>query len=270
MPLKMNNLSNIIFGTWGLSEWKKYSEKYCSRLCNLAYDIGINSFDTAHVYGNGKSEKFLSALPKECFIATKIPSKNRSGNIEMAYELDWVKKCINLSMKRLKRDSLDLVQIHNWNYEWGTDNKLFDLMRNLKEEEIVKSWGVSLPFKPSDSNEAIFNEPLVDYFQIHYNLLQQQNRDLIRFLRQKNKKVILRSVLLHGFLLGSINPPFQKKYSENIKELAAKRNILFENSQNAKRLDYCIMDAFSKEADSIALGITKKSHLDEIKKFLIF
>ena len=110
----MDNLSRITFGTWGLSEWENRSQDYCKELCDLAYRKGIKSFDTALVQGSGKAEHFLSSLPKDCFIATKIPAKDKSKEIREAYDSSWIKSCVEQSRKRLKRDSLDLVQLHNW------------------------------------------------------------------------------------------------------------------------------------------------------------
>ena len=264
----MDKFSKITFGTWGLSEWNNYSKKYCSHLCNMAYTKGIISFDTAPVYGNGKAEETLSTLSNDCFIATKIPSKDRSKKVEEAYETSWVEKCINKSRKRLSKDALDLVQIHNWDYQWQNYDELIYLMNDLKQKGIVKNWGISLPVENVNIDNKIFNEPLVEYFQVHYNLLQQQNKDLIKHLKEKGKNVFLRSVLLHGFLLESVNPPFEKKYSDNERELIKKRTRLFKDVQKEDRFNYCLEDAFSTGASSIILGITKKNQLEGIEKYL--
>lgn len=264
----MNKFSKITFGTWGLSEWGNHSKKYYSNLYSTACRKGITSFDTAPVYGNGKAEETLSALSNDCFIATKIPSKNRSEKVKEAYEISWVEECINKSRKRLDRNSLDLVQIHNWNYRWQDYGELIHLMGNLKEKGIVKNWGISLSMEAANIDNKIFNESIIKYFQIHYNLLQQQNKNLIKYLKEKDKNVFLRSVLLHGFLLGSVNPPFEKRYLNNGRVLAEKRNFLFKDIQKEYRFDYCLDNAFSTGADSIILGITKRNQLEGIEKYL--
>lgn len=264
----MDNLSKITFGTWGLSEWDNYSQDYCKEICDLAHRKGIRSFDTALVYGKGKAEKFLSFLPNDCFIATKIPLKSKSKEINHAYESLWVRQCIDQSMARLKRDSLDLVQLHNWDYDWEDYKQLTDLMIDLKDRGIVKNWGISLPFEPPESKNNIFDEPAIDFFQIHYNLLQQQNKEIIHYLKQKNKKVLLRSVLLHGFLMDSINPPFDKKYFSQKYNFVDEREKILLDLDKRERLEYCLDNAFSIGANSIILGITKKNHLIGLEKYL--
>lgn len=264
----MDNLSRITFGTWGLSEWENHSPDYCKEICDLAYKKGIKSFDTALVYGNGRAEIFLSSLSKDCFIATKIPAKNKSKGVSEAYDSLWIKNCIDQSRKRLKKDSLDLVQLHNWDYGWNDYQQLIGLMTDLKDKGLVKNWGISLPFEsPSPCNE-IFDESTIDFFQIHYNILQQQNKETINYLKQKNKKVLLRSVLLHGFLMDSINPPFSKKYSSKKQNLEKERERLLSGLNKRERLEYCLDDAYLTGADSIVLGITKKEHITGVEKYL--
>ncbi len=264
----MDNLSRITFGTWGLSEWDNYSQEYCKEICNLAYKKGIRSFDTASVYGNGKAEEFLSFLPRDCFIATKVPAKNKSEKLSEAYDSAWVRDFIDMSRNRLNRDSLDLVLLHNWDYSWNNYQPLIDLMADLKDKGLVNNWGISLPFESPSNQNNIFNESIIDFFQIHYNILQQQNRKTINYLKQKNKKVLLRSVLLHGFLMDSTNPPFTRKYSFEKQNLEKNKVRLLAGLNKKERLEFCLGNAYSTGADSIILGITKKEHIAGIERYL--
>ena len=264
----MDKISKITFGTWGLSEWGKYSLNYCKEICNEAYERGITSFDTSRVYGAGKAEQFLSSLPPECFIATKVPAKDRSQDIREAYSESWVEHCIEQSRQSMQRNTLDLVQLHNWSYDWDDYRHLIDLMECYKDKGIVKHWGVSLPFERKNLNEEVFDEPTLEYFQVHYNALEQQNKDLINELKQKGKTLLLKSVLLHGFLLDSVNPPFNNKYESKTQDLVKQKNEIFSNLGDQSRIEFCLEDAFSTGADSVVLGITKDAHLSDIAKFL--
>ncbi len=264
----MNNISRITFGTWGLSEWRGYSKDYCRDLCRFAYNKGVTSFDTASVYGDGKSEEFLSTLPDDSFIATKIPARDRSNKLEEAYSSSWLIKKIDESRMRLKRDSLDLFQLHNWSYDWNDYDWLLSLMHNLKEKGVVKMWGISLPIDSPKEEYKIFEESIFETFQVHYNLIQQQNRELISYLKKKNKKVFLRSVLLHGFLLCSVNTLFENRYSSEKSELIQAREKVFDRIPLKDRFNYCLEDAFSTGADSVIIGFTKKRHLKGINKYL--
>ncbi len=72
-----------------------------------AYELGINYFDNAHVYWNGRSEEVygevLSQFRKEVFITTKTTDRTRLG----------AERELQLSLKRLKTDYVDLWQIHS-------------------------------------------------------------------------------------------------------------------------------------------------------------
>jgi aryl-alcohol dehydrogenase-like predicted oxidoreductase len=264
------NLPKIIFGTWGLVEWKGFSNEYCKDLCQSAYAKGMTSFDTAPVYGLGHAEEVLSTLPKTSFIATKIPARKKSSSLQEAYSAQWISQCVDESRKRLNRDALDLVQLHNWNYQWRMNESAEVLaeMNRLSEEGIVRNWGVSLPFEPPQQGSDIFNNGLLNSFQLHYNVLQKQNRSLIDLLKSKNKKVMLRSVLLHGFLLGSDNIPFRTKYGANVERLTKERDSFFSRIGKENMLDFCLNDAFGTGADSIILGITNKQQIEDIEKYL--
>ena len=129
----MDNLSKITFGTWGLSEWENYSQDYCKEICNLAYRKGIKSFDTALVYGNGKAEELLSFLPRNCFIATKIPAKNKSKELSEAYDSAWIKDCIDQSRKFQNL----YTRNGRWNLFWlRIDYKNIYRSTNVIEEKI--------------------------------------------------------------------------------------------------------------------------------------
>jgi predicted aldo/keto reductase-like oxidoreductase len=59
-------------------------------------------------------------------------------------------------------------------------------MEDLKDDGLVKNWGISLPFESPNYDDEIFDEP-IDFFQVHYNILQQQNKETINYLKQKNE-----------------------------------------------------------------------------------
>lgn len=263
----INNFSSITFGTWGLSEWKDYSLEYCKNLCAEAYEKGIRSFDTAPVYGKGKGEVILDNLPEDCFIATKIPAKTKNKALPDAYPVSWMIKSIDSSRKRLKRDSLDLVQLHNWNYNWRMDLKLEKAMDKLTGQGIVSNWGISLPFEGFGEDTSIPYSPF-NFFQVHYNLLQKQNSSLINQLKKNDQRVFLRSILLHGFLLNSSNPPFQKRYSSQNEALISKRDTITEDLSLEKKLGSCLKEGISTGADSIIVGITKPSQISALERYL--
>jgi aryl-alcohol dehydrogenase-like predicted oxidoreductase len=107
---------------------------------NAAIDAGVNFFDTADVYGEGRSEEFLGrALPrrKEVIIATKFGIK--FGANEGGAKPDYVRKAADESLRRLQTDYIDLYQLHRPDPETpivDTLGALNDLVRAGKIREI--------------------------------------------------------------------------------------------------------------------------------------
>jgi predicted aldo/keto reductase-like oxidoreductase len=145
-----------------------------------ALDAGITFFDTAPVYGDGLSEELigigLEGVPSEkLFIATKM---NSWGEVH-------VKRSVEESLERLKRDYIDLVQIHGTTYSQETTRKILqkngwaEQLLRLKEEGLIKYSG----FTSEDQNVAVYKMIESGYFdtvQLCYNFIFQHPYDANR------------------------------------------------------------------------------------------
>ena len=133
-----------------------------------ALDCGVTYFDTAPGYGEGTSEAiFGEALDGEdVFIATKVELGDRNH----------VQERVTGSLERLRRESIDLLQIHGGSYT-GDDveqilTEMLPAMESLREDGKVRYLG----FTTEDNNPAIYELVASDAFdtmQINYNLLFQ-------------------------------------------------------------------------------------------------
>ncbi len=91
----------------------------CKAVVKKALDLGINCFDTADVYGDGQSEKYLAAalarVPRESYIlATKGGSERLGPGTETQNgDPSFLRKALDESLRRLKTDYIDLYQLHN-------------------------------------------------------------------------------------------------------------------------------------------------------------
>lgn len=113
------NVSVVGLGAWEIGgNWGPIEEEHALKLLNLAYINGVNFFDTAPVYGFGKSEevigKFLNQIPRDkVYIATKCGLEwDSRGRIRNNLKKDRVLKEIDDSLTRLNTDYIDLYQIH--------------------------------------------------------------------------------------------------------------------------------------------------------------
>src|SRR5689334_19282765 len=86
-------VSVVGYGLWGLGEWRGSDDGESLRALERSVALGCNFFDTAWIYGNGKSERLLGELLREIpsipdqprFVATKIPPKNMRWPARDAY-----------------------------------------------------------------------------------------------------------------------------------------------------------------------------------------
>ncbi|HEY5562752.1 MAG TPA: aldo/keto reductase [Clostridiaceae bacterium] len=138
-----------------------------------AFELGINYFDTAPGYGNGESEKiFGEALsgvkPEDIFLASKVGEWDR----------DKVLYSVENSLKNLKRDYFDLLQIHGSSYTKEAsydilkEGGMLDIMEDLKRQGIVKFIG----FTSEDNNEGVYDfiaSGRFDTIQLCYNFIFQ-------------------------------------------------------------------------------------------------
>lgn len=142
-----------------------------------ACELGINYFDTAAGYGDGASEEIfgegLSGIPNESiFLATKVSRG----------DADATRRSLEASIKRLKRDSIDLIQIHGTEYKKEhyemimEKGGMLEALEKAKEEGLVKHIGFSIECQ----NEQLYNfikSKRFDVIQTQYNLLFQHPDD---------------------------------------------------------------------------------------------
>ena len=140
-----------------------------------AVELGVNYFDTAPAYGKGVGEQIfgeaLDQAGKPVFIATKV----------LPHETD-LRGSLEGSLKRLRRDSLDLLQVHGNSFDQQTADALLapgglvEQMQQLKAEGLIRLIG----FTSEDNNAAIYRfieAGVFDAMQINFNLLFQHPVD---------------------------------------------------------------------------------------------
>jgi len=113
-----------------------------AELANAALDAGIDYFDTAPSYGAGQSEtnygRVLATRRKEVFLATKTGDRSYDGAM----------KQVEASLKRLRTDRLDLLQLHGVGAKedftkWDRPDGVMKALRKLKEETVTRFIGVT-------------------------------------------------------------------------------------------------------------------------------
>lgn len=216
-------VSEIGFGTWtlGLDWWgKKLEEEESIKLLKHAYDIGINFFETADMYGKGKSEKILSKAFKnmrnDVIYSTKwgydMYNAEQIGHSEIPqkHNIDFLSFALTESMKRLETDFIDVYSLHNPRMDAIKNDLLFDELDNLVKSGKIKSHGVALGPAIGWKDEGLYaieNRNIVS-LQTVYNILEQDpGREFLGAIDKKNRTVglMVRVPDASGVLTGKVN-----------------------------------------------------------------
>ncbi|HEX4679596.1 MAG TPA: aldo/keto reductase [Gaiellaceae bacterium] len=196
-------VSKIGLGTWqfGSREWgygDRYAQVEAARIVERALELGITLFDTAEIYGLGRSERILGrALQGHGdvpFVATKIfPLLPLAPVVEQRGVA---------SAQRLGLRHLDLYQVHQPN-PVVRDRTTMRGMRALQDVGLVGAIGVSnYSLERWRRCEAALGGPVLSN-QVRYNLVDRRaERDVIPYAEHQGRVVIAYSPLAQGFLSG--------------------------------------------------------------------
>lgn len=201
-------VSEIGLGCWQLggSDWGAIDEQACFAILSAAVDAGVNFFDTADVYGSGRSEtligKFLQQTDHEIFIATKL---GRTGELyPNQYSEATVRAATEASLKRLGVDTLDLTQLHCVPTEILRRGEVFEWLRKLRDEGKIRHFGASV--ESMDEAMICLEQAGLSSLQIIFNLFRQKPVEtLFPAALANNVALIVRLPLASGVLAGNFS-----------------------------------------------------------------
>lgn len=198
-------LSELSFGTWALGgDWGDVTEEQVKHALNVAIDKGVNFFDTADVYGGGRSERIIGEVLKtrneEVFIATKFGRRDDFADLNN-YRYDKVRAYCEDSLRNLQREAIDLYQIHCPSSEVLHDLGVFEVLERLKEEGKIRYYGVSV--ETDDQAEFVMQNTNASSLQIIFNMLRQKPlKNTLPMAQEKNIGILARVPLASGVLSG--------------------------------------------------------------------
>jgi aryl-alcohol dehydrogenase-like predicted oxidoreductase len=178
--------------------------------------LGCNFFDTAFVYGMGKSERLLGELlrahpDRRLYTASKIPPKNGQWpalpeyRLEDVYPSDHIRAFIEKTLKNLGVESIDLMQLHVWDDSWAADERWQRALDDARREGLIRGVGLSLNrWEPANGLRAL-RSGVVDAVQVIYNIFDQNPEDqLFPACRDLDVAVIARVPFDEGSLTGTL------------------------------------------------------------------
>lgn len=200
-------VSTISFGAWAIGgSWGQVDDAESLAALHRAVDLGINFFDTADVYGDGRSERLLARLKRErsepITIATKA-GRRLDPHVASGYNRQNLTAFIERSLQNLETDALDLVQLHCPPTEVYYLPETFGVLDDLMQAGKIRHYGVSVE-KVEEALKAI-EYPNVRTVQIIFNIFRQRPAELFfEQARLKQIGILARVPLASGLLTGKL------------------------------------------------------------------
>ena len=181
-------VSEIGFGAFpiGGGMWGPVADSESLAALQRAFDLGVNFFDTADVYGHGRSEELIGRAffgkRANVIIASKVGFDFRAGeparpNFDPAY----IRSALEASLARLGTDYIDLYQLHNPPQKLAREESVWETLRDLKAEGKMRFYGVSartandaLAYMKAAQGDGAPSRRFGDTMQVAYNLLDQE------------------------------------------------------------------------------------------------
>jgi len=201
-------ISEVGLGCWQLggAEWGEVSDEQALAILGAAVDSGVTFFDTADVYGSGRSEsligRFLKRGPKEVFVATKL---GRTADLYPdRYTERGVRAAIEASLARLGVQAIDLIQLHCVPAEVMRQGEIFEWLRKLQKEGKIRNFGASV--ESVDEALLCLAQPGLASLQIIFNIFRQKPIGaLFPEAKKKGVAIIVRLPLASGLLSGKFS-----------------------------------------------------------------
>lgn len=257
-------VSAIGFGAMSLELDKPHQ---VDTLLRNALDNGINYIDTADLYDGGMNERTLGQIihpfRKDLIIATKVGNRLRADKKAWDWDVsaDYLREAVELSLRRLRTDYIDLYQIHG-----GTNQDNFDEVVSTLESFVadgkIRAYGIS----------SIRPNVFVNYSQhsniasnmMQYSILDRRPEEYFPIFDKNHVSIIARGVLAQGLLVNK-NPKQYLDYSEQ--EVSMLQNQIHHLSKMTGVDPVAISLAYvfrNKEVAAAVIGIRTKEQLRDI------
>jgi aryl-alcohol dehydrogenase-like predicted oxidoreductase len=232
-------VSEVSFGAWAIgASWGPVDDTTSMAALNKAVDCGVNFFDTADVYGNGRSEKLIGQLLRDrserIYVATKAGRK-LDPHVAEKYTPQAIRRFAEDSLKNLRVDALDLLQLHCPPTAVYYEPELFEALDQMVKAGKIRNYGVSVE-KVEEALKAI-EYPGVKTVQIIFNIFRQRPMELFfREARSRWVGIIARVPLASGLLSGRMART--TRFSTDDHRAFNRRGQAFDRGETFSGVDY--------------------------------
>ncbi|RQP23472.1 aldo/keto reductase [Piscinibacter terrae] len=232
-------VSSVSFGAWAIGgSWGQTDDSEAMATLHRALDMGVNFFDTADVYGDGRSERLIARLRRErsepFHVATKA-GRRLDPHVASGYSRANLTAFVERSLDNLQVDALDLLQLHCPPTPVFYMPEVFGVLDDLVKAGKLRHYGVSVE-KVEEAIKAI-EYPGVQSVQIIYNIFRQRPADLLFTLtRQRRVGILARLPLSSGLLSGRLTR--ESTFASDDHRNFNREGAAFDRGETFSGLDY--------------------------------
>jgi aryl-alcohol dehydrogenase-like predicted oxidoreductase len=186
-------VSEVGFGTWTLSTgwWGEKTDDEAVEMLRIAHDkYGVSFFDTADTYGNGRGERQLAQafrgkragvvystkIGYDIYDSTAQSTRRGQNELPQKFDRDYMRFAVDKCLERLETDYIDVLQLHNIKMEHVRDPAIWETLREMRSEGLIRAWGAA--FGPAigwlyEAVELCERESDIGTIQMIWNVLEQ-------------------------------------------------------------------------------------------------
>lgn len=232
-------VSSISFGAWAIGgTWGPVQDDESLAALHRALDLGVNFFDTADVYGDGRSEQLLARLRRErsepFYVATKA-GRRLDPHVAAGYNRANLTAFVERSLRNLEVEAIDLLQLHCPPSEVYADDEVYAVLDDLVAAGKLRFYGVSVE-RVDEALEAI-KHPNVQSVQIIFNMFRLKPAEaFFPAARERKVGVIARVPLASGMLSGKLRTDTQ--FAANDHRSFNRHGEAFDRGETFSGVDY--------------------------------
>ena len=203
------NISEIGLGCWQIgADWGNVSEEKANEVLKSSFENGVNFFDTADVYGDGRSEKFvgnfINSISERIYVATKAGRRINPHVAKSYYDKNLMESFVDRSLSNLNIETIDLLQMHCPPTEVYSSDHTFEMLDYLVGKGKIQNYGFSV--ETVDQALECIKKPQTKSIQVIFNIVRQKPaEELFKIAKEKKVAIIVRVPLASGLLTGKFN-----------------------------------------------------------------
>jgi aryl-alcohol dehydrogenase-like predicted oxidoreductase len=209
MQTRQLGRDGFTIGEMGLGCWQfggdfgPMSEETALEILHAAVVSGTDFFDTADVYGGGRSEELIGRFQRETTYPVTVATKfGRGGGVfPDGYTREALRAAVDASRERLGVGTLDLLQLHCIPIERLREGNIFTWLREIQAEGLIRHFGASV--ETVEEGLLCLQQPGLLSLQVIFNLFRQKPAfDLFPQAQAAGVGIIVRLPLASGLLTG--------------------------------------------------------------------